>query len=70
MKLFEILDDFLKGKKICRERWGKGVFIELNKSGETVRLCYLDNYDVKLINSDTNFSIDDLQANDWKLFDI
>ena len=69
MKLFEILDSFLKGNKICRGRWGKGVFIELNKSGETVRLCYLDNYDVKLINSDTNFSIDDLQANDWKLFD-
>ena len=69
--LFEILPDFLNGKRIRRDTWSKGAFIELSKyTNNTVRMLYLNDYSINLVNPDVYFSIDDIKANDWYIVDL
>ena len=65
MKLFDIFESFLYGKKIRRESWDKSLWIETS-NGETVKLYIEKNNEKKLITGDMKFSIDDLMSEDWE----
>jgi hypothetical protein len=69
MKLFEILNEFLQGKKIHRTSWNQSVWIEYVKVSKIVRLYHIGDDGIKLIAINMRFSIDDILANDWEFYD-
>ncbi len=65
MKLFDIFESFLYGKKIRRKSWNKSLWIETS-NGEMVKLYLEEDKGKKLITGDMKFSIDDLMSEDWE----
>jgi len=68
MKLFEIMSDFLQGKKIRRGAWHGCLWIEYNKPAELTRLYIMENTGVRLLDVDMQFSIHDILAEDWEFY--
>ncbi len=68
MKLFEILNDFLHGKKIRRASWNETLWIEYNAPTEMSRLYIMEEGGLRLIDIDCQFSIRDIQADDWEFY--
>lgn len=65
MKLSDIFESFLYGKKIRRKCWDKNLWIETS-NGETVNIYLEVNKEETLINGDKKFSIDELMCEDWE----
>lgn len=65
MKLSDIFESFLYGKKIRRKSWNKNLWIETS-NGETVNIYLEVNKEKTLINGDKKFSIDELMCEDWE----
>jgi len=65
MKLSDIFESFLYGKKIRRKSWDKNLWIETS-NGETVNIYLEVNKEKTLINGDKKFSIDELMCEDWE----
>lgn len=68
MKLFEILNDFLQGKKIRRASWNKTLWVEYYAPTEMTRLYIMEEGGLRLIDVDCQFSIRDVQADDWEFY--
>ena len=66
--LFEILPDFLNGKKIRRVSWGPFLWMETT-DGYTARLMVNGEDGIKLLHLSENFSLSDVRANDWIIID-
>ena len=66
MNFQEILQKLIYGRKVRRQSWREGLWIESN--GETVRLYLMEKEGKRLIDVDTQFSLDDVMAEDWELF--
>lgn len=66
--LFEILPDFLKGKKIRRVSWGPHLWMETT-DGYTTRLMVKDADGIRLLHLGEDFSLSDIRANDWIIVD-
>ncbi len=64
MKLFEILPDFLNGKKIRRTSWNKNLWLETTDC-TLVRLMIKEGSDIRLLHIGEEFSLDDVKANNW-----
>lgn len=65
MKLSDIFESFLYGKKIRRKCWYKNLWIETS-NGETVNFYLEGNEEKTLLNGDKKFSIDELMCEDWE----
>ena len=66
--LFEILPDFLNGKKIRRVSWGPFLWIETT-DGYTTSLMVKGEDGIKLLHLGEDFSLSDVRANDWIIVD-
>jgi len=66
--LFEILPDFLNGKKIRRVSWGPFLWMETTY-GYTTRLMVKGEDGIKLLHLGEDFSLSDVRANDWIIVD-
>lgn len=66
--LFEILPDFLNGKKIRRASWGPLLWMETT-DGYTTRLMIKEADGIRLLHLDEDFSLSDVRANDWIIVD-
>ena len=62
--LFEILPDFLNGKKIRRMSWDQNLWLETT-DGYTTRLMAKEETGIRLLHLGEEFSLDDVKANDW-----
>ena len=66
--LFEILPDFLNGKKIRRVSWGPFLWMETT-DGYTTKLMVKEETGIRLLHLSEDFSLSDVRANDWIIVD-
>lgn len=69
MKLFEIMNDFLQGKKIRRATWHSSLWIEYKEQTESARLYIMEDEGVRLLDVNTQFTISDIIAVDWEFYE-
>ena len=69
MTFCEILEKLLYGKKVRRESWSKGLWLESN--GDAVfQKCFVKNEVVntkRFTSQDKVFCLDDVTAEDWEV---
>ena len=66
--LFEILPDFLNGKKIRRMSWNQNLWLETT-DGTLARLMIKEDTGIRLLHIGEEFSLSDVRANDWIIVD-
>ena len=64
MKIEEMLNKLVYGKKLRRQSWNDNLWIDSN--GTTVRLYNQEPEGKRLIDTDVRFTLDDLMAEDWE----
>jgi hypothetical protein len=64
--LFEILPDFLNGKKIRRVSWNQNLWLETT-DGTLTRLMIKEDSGIRLLHIGEGFSLDDVKAKDWEI---
>lgn len=66
MKFFETIENLKLGNGVRRKSWGNGLYIK--QRGDLVYLYISGINGARLLHSDEKFSLSDITAEDWEIF--